>query len=258
MNFDENPSEREIEIRQYLLGQLAPDAHAAVEARIAEDSEYASDVKAMRWMLALAQAARLQSERDEEFGQVDEEVRAQVRASAERVRQQGRPNWRRTFYFSAAAAVALLAAVGAYLWVRPPLGKRLYAEHYTRAEAYTITQGSAAQDGMLQYRDKAYEKAIATLGQVPANDSTYVSARFYLAQAHMALGQTTAAVAVLEALVKLPMDEVLLHETEWYLALGYLDVGRLEDAKDYLQLLSDLPPGSARKASAAEILEALR
>lgn len=240
MNMEENPSQLEAEIRNYLLGELPPAEKAAVESRIAEDAGYARAVEEMRWMMTLARVAR------------HDRMEAQVKAAERSVRQT------RTLYFSAAAAVALLAAFGAYLWVRPPLGKRLYAEHYTRAEAYTITQGSAAQDGMAQYRDKAYEKAIQTLGQVPTSDSTYSAARFYLAQAHMALGQTNVAVAVLEALVKLPMDEDMLHETEWYLALGYLDVGRLEDAKASLRLLSDLPPGSARQASAAEILEALR
>jgi tetratricopeptide (TPR) repeat protein len=92
---------------------------------------------------------------------------------------------------------------------------------------------------------------------VPPSDSAYGRARFYLAQAHMALGQTPEALAVLEALVTLPPDEILLHETEWYLALGYLDMGKLDAARKLLQGLIALPGPNGRKSAAAEILRAL-
>lgn len=251
MNPDENPSDTEKEIRLYLLDQLPPPEKEAVEARIAQDPDYARAVEDLRWMLSLAQVAR------------HDRMRAQVQAAGVRAQAGAGPRWRRGVYLSAAAAVALLAAFGVYWWVRPPLGKRLFKEKFERYPLFQITQGAASDSGFMYYRDSLYDSAIVALSAIPKEDSAYAEARFYLAQSHMVLDETPAAVVVLEALLetqrkgllKLPMEEALVHEAEWYLALGYLDVGRMAAAKELLERLSALPNAPKK---VGEILGALR
>jgi hypothetical protein len=257
MNIDETPSERDIEIRLYLLGKQPLAEKAAVEARIAQDAEYANAVQEMRWKIALAHVARTAQEREEERAQVSDAVRAQVKAAAQRAQAQRSQGFRRTIYLSAAAAVALLAAFGAYFWLRPPLHKRLYKEYFALDAPWTITQGSGTDKGFVHYRDQEYKAAIASLSRVTPDDSLYAEARFYLAQSHLAQQETAAAVAVLEALLQVPMKEILLHKTTWYLALGYLDLGKVDEAKVHLQALSGLE-GDPLQAKARAILEALR
>jgi hypothetical protein len=207
-------------------------------------------------MIAIAQVARFNQEQAQSQASIPPALRAEVQAARERAQARTQVRWRRNIYLSVAAAVALLAAFGTYFWIRPPLNKRLYQEFFVAAQPYGVTQGSRVSEGLVAYRDGDYRTAITALGNLSPTDSSYALARFFLAQSHMALGETPAATTVLEDLLEGEMNEELLHETEWYLALGYLDMGLTEEAKGQLRKLSALA-GNARQAGAEALMKRL-
>jgi predicted Zn-dependent protease len=242
MHLDDTPSDTEKEIRLYLLDQLPPPEKQAVEARIAHDPDYALTVEEMRWMLSLAQVAR------------HDRMQAQVQAAGARARST--PGWTRGVYLSAAAAVALLAAFGAYLWVRPPLGQRIFKEHFKPSKSYHDHMGGGSDLAFTQYDEGKYADAIAGLSAIPATDAAYSIARYCLAQAYLAADSATQAIPILEDYVATQTADVRLDGAMWYLAMAYLHENNLERAEILLEELELNSP--TRGAMARDVLEALR
>lgn len=232
MHLDDTPSDTEKEIRLYLLDQLPPPEKQVLEARIAHDPDYALAVEEMRWMMSLAQVAR------------HDRMQAQVQAAGARARSA--PGWTRGVYLSAAAAVALLAAFGAYWWLRPPSWKRLANQYNTRPLSYEVVMGAGSDRAFSIYNEAvkqgpgaSFDAAIAALRAIPETDSSYNTAQYYLAQAYLGKQDPQSAIPIFQGyLVRTSDSELLYHDAKWYLALALLHGDRIEEAKDLLLELS--------------------
>jgi Tetratricopeptide repeat len=250
MHLDEIPSDTEKEIRLYLLDQLPPSEKQALEARIAQDPDYALVVEEMRWMMSLAQVAR------------HDRMQAQVQAAGARARSA--PGWTRGVYLSAAAAVALLAAFGAYWWLRPPEWRRLANRYNTRPLSYEVVMGAGSDRAFSIYNEAvkqgpgaSFDAAITALRAIPETDSSYNTAQYYLAQSYLGNQDPQSAIAVFQGyLMRTSESELLYHDAKWYLVLALLHVDRVKEAKDLLLELSRAKEFSKPK-DVQDLLQAL-
>ncbi|NHF61452.1 tetratricopeptide repeat protein [Flavobacteriaceae bacterium TP-CH-4] len=145
--------------------------------------------------------------------------------------------------WSIAASIALLIGLG---WVgfNTFLGTSsdaLYEEHFRAYPntVYTITRGdtddSLERKAFVAYESGDYESAIDYLEELKGEENkAYIA--FYMAQSHLNLGNTEAALALFQQIMD--SEKEFEAEAHWYTALAHLKNGDKENATRYLQKLT--------------------
>ena len=146
-----------------------------------------------------------------------------------------------------AAGFALVLAAAFLLWPSDPSAEQLFAanfEHLPSAVANTnLERGTTeAEDwkskAFLAYEQKNYEQAIPNFETYLANTTDFES-QFYFGIALLGEGYAQKAINQLKGVKNNPPSDVYGEYATWYLALAYLQVDEVENAKSLLQLLSE-------------------
>lgn len=153
----------------------------------------------------------------------------------------------RVWYWSAAAAVVLLAAVGVFLLM--PTGRpapedlfTAYFEHYEvpavlRSEG-ALYQDADAQQAFLHYSQKEYAAAIPLFTKTLDQSPDVMLVVFSRGICYLATGETGAAVQDFQTVIQ-HGDNLFVAQARWYLALAYLRAGRADPARSVLSQLDD-------------------
>ena len=145
----------------------------------------------------------------------------------------------RRWWLSAAAILLLIAS---FIWVyqisSSPSPTDLYAEYF---EAFpntleNVERGEAEVNGMANYERGNYTSAIPFLKNRIEKDPQDLPARFYLAQCHLALDNTTAAFPELEQ-VSRSSNRTWRNLANWYIALAWLKEEQPGKATPLLQMV---------------------
>jgi hypothetical protein len=238
MEFDEQY------IEDYIRRKLADEDMRQADARYSAEPAFAQAVDEMRLLMELAHLSR------------EERMRAQVAdAQARHLAQRSRP--RKMPLLLAAATFLLLAVVGGIWVLRPPLGKRIYADEFRMPSSYEQTLGTQAQAAYRKYDAGEYREALPLLRSIPVGDSAWDKAQFFIAASQLGADSSAAAITGFQGyLDRHIVGDRWYAEAQWYLALALLDVGRLPEAKTMLQALEKTALGS-RRADARRVLERL-
>lgn len=113
---------------------------------------------------------------------------------------------------------------------------------------YGATLGTSPQEAIRLYEeDHDYVKAEQAMQKLfqETQDSTYL---LYAAIAAVGSNQAEKAIPVLEQLAKSARFETIRDDVEWYLALGYLQVGRLINSRTLLNHLAKTANSKSQNA----------
>ena len=152
---------------------------------------------------------------------------------------------RRLVYWSAAAAVVLLAAIGIFLWQQPapPSAQELYTAYFTPYEIPTAlrSEGSIYTDADVQqafslYSQQDYAGAIPFFSKALARSyqgSTLLV--FSRGICYLATGDTHGAEQDLKTVINSDDGYLFAGQARWYLALTHLRAGDVEAAQTALR-----------------------
>lgn len=244
-------------IEAYIRGELPEDKVAELEARMKVEPTVARAVQETRLLMELAQLSRRQA------------AQAQVEAARARYRaQSGHRPLRGRLLWAAAAAVLLLGAIGYLAWPRqhrlevpsvvwqrwlrnvpgrspilrtPTRAQYLFARAFHPKESLkSTTGGPEVEEAYLLYDAGRYDSALEAFRPLVQSDD---SARFFMAQCHLALGMADSALAGMDDyLSRHDRTDGLAMEALWYRALALLRLDREADARAALQVID--PKGS--------------
>lgn len=167
----------------------------------------------------------------------------------------------KSWYWAGAASVAILFAFTWFLTSKKPSDADLYASYY---QAYPnvvapLVRGENEVSGEKKkafelYEAEKFEEA-AQLFKNLGKSETNEFAAFYEGQCYMALGKNEKAIEVFSNAIL--TDDVYPFDTQrkWYLALIYLKVGKKEDARMMLEILTNYENVQSVKAN--ELLKKL-
>ena len=113
---------------------------------------------------------------------------------------------------------------------------------------------SLRHDAFLAYENRLYQEAYTQFQGLPQSQSD-PSLLFYQAQTLLALQQYEEAQLILEKLISQDSDQ--LTQSQWYLALTYLQTDQTIQAIPLLKALENAPRPGFKQSEAAEILERL-
>lgn len=242
-------------LEAYIRGELAAPEVADLHARMQADPALARVVEETRLLMELAHLSRRQAAQEQA-------AQARHRAQAGQRRPRGRLIW------ALAAAVALLVVVG-YLarprqppaempwktmqpwllktpgrspWLRKPTrAEYIFAHHYWPKQSLESKLGVAeVEEAYRLYDAMRYDSALEAFRPLAQSDD---SARFFMAQCHLALGMADSALAGMDDyLSRHDRTDGLAMEALWYRALALLRLNREADARAALQVID--PKGS--------------
>lgn len=143
------------------------------------------------------------------------------------------------------AALFLFVCLAVVRWAGPT-GSKDYLSDYFSPAMNTIMpnfRGVAGQGvdspltaGFRAYDQQAYQAAVTNFARSHA-DGWQDAIAFYQANALLALDSSRAAIPFLQPLVD--QESAYRYQSQWYLALAYLDVGQLLAARDLLVLVRE-------------------
>lgn len=156
-----------------------------------------------------------------------------------------------SFIGVAAAVVALLVMF---------FGNRSYIDRYFSPRPEETTMAPSApqllKQGMNAYQNQEYQESISLFEAVKDTASGYNTACIYLANAHLQLDNSSAALARLLILERIG-DTKYEDDRRWLLGLIYLDQGEEGKGKAVLRELYDDPSTNYKKDELKGILESI-
>jgi tetratricopeptide (TPR) repeat protein len=143
----------------------------------------------------------------------------------------------------------------------------LYAQAFTPDKIPENPNG-ALDDAFFYYASGQYKNAVAAIDGARAKTATRGNntfspltdfyATYYKALSQMSLGNTAAAIPLLQQALQQSPADILSIKAQWYLSLAYLKEEKISAAAETLQLLKNDPAAGAYKSKAEKILTAIR
>ncbi len=240
-----NDSEQITQIAAYLDEAMSPEERQAFEERVSNDPALAREVRTMK---ALRDDSRMYFRQKA----LSQQIAKQNETS------QTRPLWRqRTFQIS----LAIAAGIAFFLLIRPILfveqtqdHEALFAQYF---EAYDesglMTERGDTSDIDLwkeagnAYQQGDYAAAATSFMTIIQEDSTFIPARFYLANSLLAARAIEEAIPHLTFIVE--RDDFLYgRQSRWLLALAYVHTQASEQAIPILEELQRSNDALGRQA----------
>jgi hypothetical protein len=231
-------------LKNYVRGLLSSEAMTAADRRYATDPAFAQEVDETRLLMELAEMS-LRARMREEAQAAEARTQGQARA--------GMPHWA---MWAAAAGVVLLVTVGIVWMLQPSQGERIFREYFAHSPRHGSSLGTGSSTtAFRQYDEQHYDSALVLLRAIPRSDSSWDAAQYCIAVSLLALDSTEAGVAGMQEYVEgHDADDARFAEAQWYLGLGLLRLGRLEEGRSVLAKLLDAGGGDEHAEDILEIL----
>jgi tetratricopeptide (TPR) repeat protein len=249
-----NESQHNKLIAAWLDGALTPEEQIKFESKMKNDPAFAREVSMME---ALRDDSRSFYSKEALVDRIVEQNRKQVR----------RPLWRQPAFrigLALAAGLALFFALSPLIFNdKAPDHQVVFAQYF---EAYdesglSVERGNKEdssqswQSAADAYRQGDYATAISGFEQIVQNDSAQITARFYLANSLLALGNTSEAIEQLQFIIG-KNSFLYDQQARWFLALAYVQAAQPNRAIPLLEQLQTEKGALAEKAKA--LLEDIR
>jgi tetratricopeptide (TPR) repeat protein len=222
-------------IVEYLQGTLNEEKIKEVEERASGDLEF-------------RRLIQLHREVDESIQDKDLHLFHQMirKAGDNYFKESGRGRFKSLTLFRIAAAFLIVAAAGfilKYALHTTPNAEKLYRQYYAVYETDVISRSTAVENGdlniaVLHYSQKEYAEALMTLDAIIKQDQHNNLAWFYRGLTCMEMNASGEAIY---SFLSIPSDwdSAFSEHREWYLALSYLQEGKLKEAETTLQQIAD-------------------
>ena len=236
-------------IDDYLLGRLETGERVAFENAVKSNPELRQELEESRLLMeGIGAAARAGLK--ERLGALDRSVPYQKRRSNAFMRRR----------FAIAAAVLLLLVPG-YFIAESFLSVNTEAVFNEHFEPYPVLESgqvrgsadeTALSEGLRAYQDANHVEAIAAFERHAGESGNHSVANFYRALSHLAIGEASEALPLLE---KLSADEgfAMCEQAAFYRALALLKMERTDEARDALRSLSATAQDPAIRRRALEV-----
>jgi len=189
----------------YLEGRLPEAERAALEARLETDAWDMGALEALERHAERHGMAQTQAEVADFEQRFLGKVHAMAKADEARVPEmpQLAPARSRFRWTRLAAALVVLLAVGAVLWVAL-LQQANFVPYQFETTRGAAASKAAVDRGLEEYKAGAWANAIAAFEEVPEGDARYELALFALANAYAANGQPKEAIAAFNQMLANP------------------------------------------------------
>lgn len=238
-------------LERYAQGELSPEEREALERRIVADPEFAAEARLTAEALSALKA---------EAKAADKAKLAAIWQSvgSEEVHYRELQWWKKRNFLPIAAAILLLAVVGAVFLFRQtsPSPKSIFEELYKPfpAEPLVRKRNPDYDEGMRRYRNGDYEAAAGHFRRPIGVDSLDASRHLYLGNCALVLEDFNSAMVSFDSTALLGGPAHMDH-VDWYRALTRLRMGEVALAKTMFEKIAS--EGGPYAASAREALEEL-
>jgi tetratricopeptide (TPR) repeat protein len=213
------------EIERYLRGEMSEELAQSFESRLAEDASLRSDLEAIKDSILAIEMGGFKASMQGIGTRYDKE-NPSISPS--------RSNPFNLRLFAIAAGIAAVVSVVYLFWPKVDAGKELYAEYFSPDPGLPVTMGITDaydfKDAMVDYKTGDYTKAIqkwnGLLKESPQSDTL----NYYLGCAHLNAGASQKAIEHLKG-VRENESSSFQQKAAWYLALAYLQEGRITELK---------------------------
>ncbi|NNC82994.1 MAG: hypothetical protein HKN79_05405 [Flavobacteriales bacterium] len=214
------------EIEAYVLDRLDEAERHRFEKRLRVDAELAKEVESMRESVLSIELEGMQRTIESIQDEHTEQVLYIEKTEPNRIRPQ--------VWWALAAGLALLVA--SVIWLTDDTNPRyeLYSTHFFPDPGLPVAMGTtdayAFTDAMVDYKNEAYQKAVAKWSDLLEDGDENDTLRYYIGCAYMNLHDHEQAIAYLSPLAS-DKSSPLFEKAQWYLALNYLYVDRIDALK---------------------------
>ena len=225
------PQEQQADlIQRFLNGELDEAEKQKVEKQIADDPNFAEEVRFYRSLIGNMKAIR----RDELASNLNQWYQEHEFSQIE-----ARPWWQHNWYYAAAAIVAVLIAC--YLaWDSFPqtyTNEELYSEAFQPYPAEgkrSATKVTNLDKGLSFYNSAQYDSASYYLTKVRQEPNTPIHYALFLGIAFLENGNADKAIEEFDLLLN-PPNVFYGEMARWYLAMAYLKKGNREKVAEVLR-----------------------
>jgi tetratricopeptide (TPR) repeat protein len=234
------------QIELYLQGQLDEDQRRELEVVMKQDQEFKQLVEEHKLMLAgVKYAAR--NTLVSQLKALEATLEPPVVKQAKQVRL-------KKIYYAVAAAVAFILLAVAVMLIFPQQTPEKMAANYfepypTTLHAITRSSNQAENDfqkAMQLYEAGEYRQAVLVLDDLYEREPNEI-VKFYLAVAYQADGMVENAIAHYQSIIS--NGSLFADQASWYLALCYLEVGQMSEARKLLKQVKQSDSNFSSKAS---------
>lgn len=237
----------ELQIQEYLDGNLNEPELSAFQQRLQNDQKLAAEVKSLQNIEHNLRGIGYQ-ELKSDVSQWETEYKTNSKKS------------QRYTYLAIAASLAIFVLVG-YFALNPGVDANdLYAMYYSPYPDMILSRGEVTASeqqltfGMQAYNDKNYSTAINLLADYLEQNGTNRGAYFYLAISQLETGAFDDAEGNFRTAAE---DPNFAQQSDWYRALLYMKQHRLELAKTTLKEIANNDSHYKRK-DAGSLLDSLK
>ena len=223
-------------IESYLLNQMPEDERVAFEKDIDIDRNLKAEVSRQKDLMLAAEVQGMKSKLNRIHG-----------------KQTGRKS--PTVWYSLAASIVLIIAVGSWWIVRPTASERIFSDYASFDPGLPVPMSATDDydfyDAMVDYKSGDYETAIEKWNALSARSEVNDTLTYYIASAYFNAEKYKEAIDRYQRVIALD-SETYAAKSEWFLGLSYLKLNEIDKLK---QLAADSHPENATRFN--EILERL-
>lgn len=215
-------------VEAYILGTLSSDQKDDFEEQLAQDEKLATHTEEIASMIRASQASALRLKLDDFHEEMDKNA-----TPITSIRRKGNI-WK---YAGIAAAIILFLLGSYYITSTNPENQDLFAQYY-EADPGLITRMSEEGNynfnrAMVDYKSGNYVAAIEVWESMKKINPTNDSINYFLGSAYLAKKSPSEAISYFKQ--NLEQDNSTFREDcIWYLALAYININDIEQAKVYL------------------------
>lgn len=239
----------EVLIDKFLQGQLSQQEQADFDQRM-QDPAFVEEVERQKTAYELTKA----------LGRIElKEKLAGFESSVQEKKK--RPSFKRSYFLTLAAALVLLfLGIALFNWF-PQNDASLFAEYFELYRDPPNARGTSPQENTdwalaaKAYRAKNFNAAYPLFDQLSQTEKQNYLAHFYAGQCLLATS-TNIDQAIKHFKTVLESDNDYRQQSQWYLALSYLQQGKKEEAQDLLKTLAKV--GTYQKEQVLQLLDKLR
>jgi len=218
-------------IAQYFLKKLSPEAKKEFDYLMETDAEFAKEVTFQKNLKTV----------------IEKEERAAVKTQLKDFEAEENPTFNYKKWLAAASIIVLLGISSFWYFNKSIDAEKLYTEHFEPYQnvVHPIVRGETKTDlkteAFTAYETKKYKEALDLFDTLlKENDDETIA--FYKANILLKLNKTDEAVTIFKTNLKTP--DSLDAKNNWYLALAYLKLNKIENAK---VILAELDTSSSFK-----------
>ena len=216
-NHEEISLEQLEKIESYLLSRMDEEERIVFEGQMTVNPELYHEVQLQKELIDAIELGALREFLEEISLQSKERDEESISSQPNR------------YWYAMAASVLALIAITAWMFNKPSLQDKLFAEYAEYDPGLPIPMSTSANynffDAMVDYKNEMYEKAISKWAVLLLEDPENDSLNYYIGSAHFVLQEYEKAIPYFTKVAALESPEFHA-KSEWYLVLSWIRTGQ--------------------------------